>query len=116
MSKWSIVCIVLTVMKAEFKITKSGNKEYSVTIKGELTAQSADSFKSTLAEILRDLDKSRVEISLSAVTAIDVCALQLLFAAGESMSKGRGSLSVVWPENEGVDNLLSRTGFRQIFS
>lgn len=103
-------------MKAIFHIDKTDNHDCSLSVEGDLTVQSGEEFKLKLIALLDHSENGNgtVEISLRDATAIDVSAIQLLYAVTEILSKSKGDFSVVWPENEDVAALIARTGFKRL--
>lgn len=100
-------------MKAEFKIKKSKSEGVTLWVKGDLTVSYSKEFKDRLLELLIAPSKGSVEISLREVTAIDVSAIQLLRVAGLELLKGGNKISMIWPDNEALNTLITKTGIKQ---
>jgi len=101
-------------MKAVFHINKTSAEDCFLRVEGDLTVQNSVEFKSKLIELLDCAGSGTVEISLRDATAMDLSALQLLYAATQSLSKNKKTFSVIWPENESVETLITRTGFKPL--
>ncbi len=99
-------------MKAAFHITEHPSGGAQLTVKGDLTVAHAQAFKKSLLELL-SAPQTTVTISLQEVTAMDVSAIQGIYAFCESLRKTGKSISLVWPEQEAVDELMTKSGFKQ---
>jgi anti-anti-sigma regulatory factor len=73
--------------------------------------QHAHEFKQKLIETLPG--KGSFLLSLREVSAMDVSAFQLLMALKYSLKANGRQLTISWPESETLQNLLTKTGFKQ---
>lgn len=102
-------------MKPIFQI-KRKDDGCTLEIQGDLTIHSSAQFKAQLTELLEYCIHGHAEICIRAVTALDTSAIQLIYAAGRALSMKKLNVLVRWPENEKVDSLVTRTGFKQLLS
>ena len=100
-------------MKAQFKIQKHKPEGVTLYVKGDLTVPSAKEFKEYLMNLLGATGKGKAEISLKETMAIDVSAIQLMYAAIEAMKKNKNKFSVQWPDSQPVNDLLAKSGIKQ---
>ncbi len=100
-------------MKAEFKLTNHQAKGVMLSVTGDLTVSSAKAWKEMLVE-LGATPQQAVTISLKEVAAMDVTALQLLYAFHQQWLKEQKKLSLEWPVQEAVDELMMKCGFKQV--
>jgi anti-anti-sigma factor len=97
-------------MKAELSIKKL-KSGVQIKVKGEITVQHANEVKQKLTETLPG--EGSFLLSLREVSAIDVSAFQLLMALKYSLKANGRQLTISWPESETLQNLLTKTGFKQ---
>ena len=100
-------------MKTEFEIRKTKHAGAALLVKGDLTVRCSIEFKERLTELAMATTRGVPEISLKDVTVIDVSAIQLLHAAKQEFFKGGYKMSVVWPDNEVLNTLITKTGIKQ---
>jgi anti-anti-sigma factor len=95
-------------MKTSFQTSKEANT-LSLHIEGDLTIRSSADLQENLLNLA---NKIPVRLSLKNVSAIDVTAIQLLYAFRKANSST--DIMIAGPENEAVLNLLSRTGLLKL--
>lgn len=100
-------------MKAQFKIQKHKPGGATLTVKGDLTVQSSKEFKEQLIKLLATVGTGTAEFSLKEAMAIDVTAFQLMYSAMEVLKKNEKKISVIWPDSQSVNELISKSGIKQ---
>ena len=94
-------------MKAEFNISKAGNKIF-MEVAGSLTAQTSVPFRDHLQKLL--LENMPIRISLKDVSAIDVSGIQLIKTFTEECATRNVEITVALFENSEIIHLLAQTG------
>ena len=100
-------------MKAEFSIKKQKKGGFELTVKGDLTVQHCLGFKDSITTLLSH--DGELSISMNAVQAIDISAIQLLLAFDKMCKEKSKPRSINWPESQAVNDLLDKTGVKLIF-
>jgi anti-anti-sigma regulatory factor len=99
-------------MKPEFSLKKLKAGSVDLLIKGDLTAQHSMIFKESLAALISQ--KGKVTISLNEIESIDISAIQLISAFQTLRKTNDTDFSIGWPENQSVNELLTKTGIRKV--
>lgn len=97
-------------MKELFTIKKMKSGGMHLILKGDLTVQHCQSLKENLKTLLAA--NGEVKISMQAIQSLDVSAVQLL-SAFRKVFVG-GSLEISWPESPAINELITKTGIKQV--
>lgn len=100
-------------MKATFTISKEKKGVSSFIMKGDITIRSSKTLKENLDLLLANTGK--YHISLEAVTAVDVTAVQLLSAFVKQCMASARSHEITWPKDVSLNELLEKTGIKRLF-
>ena len=100
-------------MRPEFKITNKPEGS-SLIITGDLTVQFSEQFKDQLQKFHAKNDK--LELSLTGITSMDVTSIQLIHTFKSFIKSNNKKMTIVYPENSDVTELLRKTGLIKILS
>jgi anti-anti-sigma factor len=100
-------------MKPEFKITRT-NEFVTLNVAGDLTVQWSDELKKQLLQFSNE--NTALRLSLALVTCMDVSAIQLVYALKTIVKLNQKELSIIFPLNADIAELLIRTGLMKMLA
>jgi anti-anti-sigma regulatory factor len=101
-------------MNAEFSIQTLTSGATMLSVKGDLTVQHSFAWREQLVSL--HSTKGDLFISLKAIQAIDISAIQFLRAFNKECRNRKRHFTIQWPGDKSLNDLLNKTGVKQVFN